>query len=93
MLLASITFMQCPASKSLKFFKTVEQVAVFLLRGRSHVIQFPDISLPNPKREDLHSKVPQGCCNGSGVSAVGIAIGDEKYDFGGVLSRVTKDLL
>lgn len=66
---------------------------MFLLRGGSHVVQFPDIPLPNPEREDLHSKVPQRRCDGSGVSAVGIAIGDEKYDFGGVFSRVTKDLL
>lgn len=65
---------------------------MFFLRGGSHVIQFPDIPLPNPKREDLHSEVPQRCCNRSGVSPVRIAIGDEKYDFGGVFSGVTKDL-
>lgn len=66
---------------------------MFFLRGGSHVIQFPDIPLPNPEREDLHSEIPKRCCNRSGVSAIGIAIGDEKYDFGRVFSRVTKDLL
>lgn len=65
---------------------------MFFLRGGSHVIQFPDIPLPNPEREDLHSEIPKRCCNRSGVSAIGIAVGDEKYDFGGVFSRVTKDL-
>lgn len=65
---------------------------MFLLRGGSHIIQFPNVSLPYAKSEDLHTKISQRCRNWPGISSIGISISDEKYNFGGVFSGMTKNL-
>lgn len=87
------TFMQCSTSQGLELSKVMHQVAVLVLWLRSHVVEFPDVALPDAQGEDLHTTFPQSRCHRPRVSAIGVAIGDQENGFGGVGTGVTQDLL
>lgn len=52
-----------------------------------------DVALPDAQSEDLNPAFPQSRCYWSRVAAVGVPVGDQEDDLGGVGSRVTQDLL
>lgn len=83
------TFMQCSASQGLKLRKVMHQVAVLVLWLRSHVVEFPDIALPDAQGKDLHTTFPQSRRHRPRVSAIGVAISDQENGFGGVGTGVT----
>lgn len=85
--------MQCTTSERLKLCKVVHKVAVLVFGLRCHVVQLPDVALPDAQGEDLHAAFPQSGRHRPGVPAVGVAVGDEENDLGGVGTGVTEDLL
>lgn len=85
--------MQRTASQGLKLCKVVDQVAVLVFGLRGHVVKLLDVALPDAQSEDLNPAFPQSCRYRSRVAAVGVAVGDQEDDLGGVGSRVTQDLL
>lgn len=52
------TFMQSTARQGLKLRKVVHQVAVLVLGMRGHVVEFPDVTLPDSQSENLHATFP-----------------------------------
>lgn len=85
--------MQCAASQGLKLCKVVDQVAVLVFGLRGHVVKLLDVALPDAQSEDLNPAFPQSRRYWSRVAAVGVAVGDQEDDLGGVGSRVAQDLL
>lgn len=85
--------MQRTTSQGLKLGEVVHQVAVLVLGLGGHVVELPDVTLPDAQGEDLHTAVPQSCRHRPRVPAVRVAIGDEEDDLGGVTAGVTEDLL
>lgn len=87
------TFVQRSASQGLELSKVVHQVAVLLLGLRGHVVQLPDVALPDAQGEDLHAALPQGRRHRPRVPTIGVAVGDQENGFGGVGAGVAQDLL
>lgn len=52
-----------------------------------------DVALPDAQSEDLNPAFPQSCRDRPRVAAVGVAVGDQEDDLGGVGSGGTQDLL
>lgn len=52
-----------------------------------------DVALPDAQSEDLNPAFPQSCRHRPRVAAVGVAVGDQEDDLGGVGSGGTQDLL
>lgn len=52
-----------------------------------------DVALPDAQGEDLNPALPQGRRDRPRVAAVGVAVGDEEDDLGGVGPGGTQDLL
>lgn len=87
------TFVQRSTSQGLELGKVVHQVAVLLLGLRGHVVQLPDVALPDAQGEDLHATLPQGRRHRPRVPAIGVSVGDQENGFGGVGAGVAQDLL
>lgn len=87
------TFMQCTPSQGLKLCKVVHQVAVLVLGVRGHVVELPDVTLPDAQSEDLDTTFPQSCRHWTRVAAIRVAVGDQENDLGGISTGVTEDLL
>lgn len=85
--------MQGVTSQCLKLNKVVHQVAVLVFRVGGHVVELPDVPLPDAQSEDLNTSLPQSCRHRPRVSTIRVAIGDEENDFSGITARLTKDLL
>lgn len=85
--------MQCTASQGLKLCKVVDQVAVLVFGLRGHVVKLLDVALPDAQSEDLNPAFPQSRRYWSRVAAVGVAVGDQEDDLGGVGSGVAQDSL
>lgn len=85
--------MQCATRQGLELGKVVHQVAMLVLGLRGHVVELPDVTLPDAQREDLDAALPQGRSHRPGVSAVRVAVGDQEDDLGGVGAGLTQDLL
>lgn len=85
--------MQGMTSQSLKLNKVVHQVAVLVFRVGGHVVELPDVSLPDAQSEDLNTSLPQSCRHRPRVSTIRVTIGDEENYFRGITTRLTKDLL
>lgn len=85
--------MQCTTSQRLKLSKVVHQVAVLFFGLRGHVMELPDVTLPDSQSEDLNATFPQSCCHWPRVSAIRVAIGDQENYLGGIKAGVTQDLL
>lgn len=85
--------MQSVTSQSLELYKVVHQVAVLLFRVGGHVMELPDVPLPDAQSEDLNTSLPQSCRHWPRVSTVRVTIGDEENDLGGVSTGLTKNLL
>lgn len=71
----------------------MHKVAVLVFGLRRHVVQLPDVSLPDAQSEDLDAALPQSGGHRPRVPAVGVAVGDQENDLGGVGAGVTQDLL
>lgn len=52
-----------------------------------------DVALPDAQSEDLNPAFPQSRRDRPRVAAVGVAVGDQEDDLGGVGSGGTQDLL
>lgn len=52
-----------------------------------------DVALPDAQSEDLNPEFPQSRRDWPRVAAVGVAVGDQEDDLGGVGSGGTQDLL
>lgn len=91
--LPSCTFMQSAASKRLKLSKVVHQVAVLVLGLRGHVVQLPDVSLPDAQSEDLNASLSESSRHRSRVAPVRVAVSDEEDCLGSVPAGVTENLL
>jgi len=87
------TFVQRMASQGLKLGEVVHQVAVLVLGVRGHVVQLPDVALPDAQGEDLNAAFPQRRRHRPRVAAVGVAVGDQENGPGGVGAGVTQYLL
>lgn len=58
-----------------------------------HVVKLLDVALPDAQSEDLNPAFPQSRRDRPRVAAVGVAVGDQEDDLGGVGSGGTQDLL
>ena len=85
--------MQRVAGQRLKLGEVVDQVAVLVLGLGRHVVELPDVPLPDAQGEDLHALLLQYQRHGPGVAAVGVAVRDQKDGLGGVGAGVAQDLL
>lgn len=85
--------MQSSTSQGLKLGEVVHQVAVLVLGLRGHVVELPDVTLPDAQSEDLNAAFSQSRRHGPRVSTVRVAISDEENHLGGITAGVTKDLL
>lgn len=56
-------------------------------------MQLLDVALPDAQSEDLNPAFPQSRRDWPGVAAIGVAVGDQEDDPGGVGSGGTQDLL
>lgn len=85
--------MQRVAGQGLELGEVVNQVAVLVLGLRGHVVKLLDVALPDAQGEDLNAALPQGRRHRPGVTAVGVAVGDQEDDLAGAGSGVVQDLL
>ena len=85
--------MQSATSQGLKFSEVVQQEAVLVFRLWGHVMELPDVTLPDAQREDLDTSLSQSRCHRSRVSTVRVAICDEENDLRSIATGVTKYLL
>lgn len=81
--------MQRTASQGLKLRKVVYEVAMLLFGLGGHVMKLLDVPLPDTQSEDLNPALPQSCRDRPRVAAVGVAVGDQEDDLGGVGSGGT----
>lgn len=76
--------MQGPASQRLELFKRVQDIASLVFGVRRHVVKFPDVPVPDAKREDFDADVAQILRLRPWVAAIGESISDKEYSFLGV---------
>lgn len=79
--------------QGLKLSKVVHQVAVLVLGMWGHVVEFPDVTLPDAQSEDLNTTFPQSCRHWPRVSTVRVAISDQENGLGGIRTGLTQNLL
>lgn len=85
--------MQGPASQRLELFKRVQDIARLVLGVGRHVVKFPDVPVPDAKREDFDADVAQILCFRPWVAAIGESISDKEYSFLGVSPWCSQDVL
>lgn len=77
-------FVQGPASQRLELFKRIQDIARLVFGVGRHVVKFPDVPIPDAKREDFDADVAQILRFRPWVAAIGESISDKEYSFLGV---------
>ena len=67
-------FVQCSSGQRFKFFETVDNVRMFLLRFGRHVEQLFNVAVADAKSEDFDSLLSQSFGSRTRITAVGVAV-------------------